>query len=44
LKGSAGNDYKKWANGLKQLGYNVDRQYAEKLITIIERYNLQSLD
>jgi hypothetical protein len=44
LKDSAGNDYKKWANGLKQLGYNVDRQYAEKLITIIERYNLQGLD
>jgi hypothetical protein len=44
LKQSAGNDYKKWAKGLKQLGYNPDRQYAEKLITIIERYNLHSLD
>lgn len=44
LKANAGMDYKAWANGLKTLGYNSDRQYAEKLIGIIEHYDLQSLD
>ncbi|MFT5834689.1 MAG: hypothetical protein ACI97N_002329 [Cognaticolwellia sp.] len=44
LKHKAGNDYKKWAKGLKQLGYNSDRQYAEKLVQIIEHYNLQKFD
>lgn len=44
LPQTAGSDYKRWAKGLKQLGYNPDRQYAEKLISIIERYHLQNLD
>lgn len=44
LKAKAGMDYKVWANGLKELGYNADKQYAEKLIKMIEYYNLQSLD
>jgi len=39
-----GLDYKQWAYGLKQLGYATDRTYAEKLIDIIERYNLQQYD
>ena len=34
-------DYKGWARGLKKYGYAEDPQYPEKLITIIERYNLQ---
>ncbi|MFM7016761.1 MAG: glucosaminidase domain-containing protein [Bacteroidota bacterium] len=37
-------DYKAWANGLKQAGYATNPAYADKLIEIIERYNLQSLD
>ncbi len=39
-----GHDYRQWAYGLKQLGYATDRTYAEKLIEIIERYNLQQYD
>ncbi|MEZ4965866.1 MAG: glucosaminidase domain-containing protein [Saprospiraceae bacterium] len=39
-----GRDYKKWAHGLESLGYATDRSYAEKLIGIIERYNLNKYD
>jgi hypothetical protein len=39
-----GRDYKKWAHGLKRLGYATDRTYAEKLIGIIERYKLNRYD
>lgn len=34
-------DYKGWAKGLKKCGYAEDPKYPEKLISIIERYNLQ---
>ena len=36
-------DYKGWAHGLKACGYATDPKYADKLIRIIELYNLQSL-
>lgn len=36
-------DYKGWAHGLKACGYATDPEYADKLIRIIELYNLQSL-
>lgn len=36
-------DYKAWAHGLKACGYATDPKYAEKLIDIIELYDLQSL-
>lgn len=39
-----GRDYRKWAYGLKSLGYATDRTYAEKLIGIIERYDLHQFD
>ncbi len=39
-----GSDYKKWAYGLKSVGYATDRTYAEKLIGIIERYDLYRYD
>lgn len=39
-----GHDYKNWAYGLKTVGYATDRTYAEKLIGVIERYNLQRFD
>lgn len=39
-----GRDYKKWAYGLKSAGYATDRAYAEKLIGIIERYELYKYD
>lgn len=33
-----------WARGLKQAGYATASDYAERLISVIERYNLQLLD
>ena len=37
-------DYKGWARGLKQAGYATNPNYANLLIDIIERYNLQKYD
>lgn len=37
-------DYKGWAKGLRSAGYATDRKYPEKLISLIERYNLHNLD
>ena len=37
-------DYKAWAHGLKAAGYATDREYAEKLIGLIEKYELYLLD
>lgn len=39
-----GTNYKKWANGLENCGYASDKDYSEKLIGIIERYNLNQYD
>ncbi len=39
-----GRDYRKWAYGLKSVGYATDRTYAEKLIGVIERYELYRYD
>jgi LysM repeat protein len=33
-------DYVGWAKGLKKAGYATNPQYAQKLISLIERYNL----
>lgn len=33
-------DYKAWARGLKKAGYATDKQYANKLIRLIELYDL----
>jgi len=38
------DNYIKWANGLKKAGYATDPGYANKLISIIERYELWKLD
>lgn len=40
----SGRDYRKWAYGLEAAGYASDRRYAEKLIGVIERYNLNKYD
>jgi len=37
-------DYKGWARGLQNLGYATDRAYANKLIKIIEDYELYRFD
>ncbi|NMH26717.1 glucosaminidase domain-containing protein [Flavobacterium silvaticum] len=38
------DDYKGWAKGLRSAGYATDPKYPEKLIGLIERYNLQKYD
>ncbi|MBK8703749.1 MAG: LysM peptidoglycan-binding domain-containing protein [Saprospiraceae bacterium] len=37
-------DYKRWAYGLKRAGYATSATYPEKLIGLIERYELQKYD
>jgi flagellum-specific peptidoglycan hydrolase FlgJ len=37
-------DYVAWAYGLKYCGYATDEEYSQKLITKIEKYNLQIYD
>ena len=37
-------DYKGWARGLKACGYATNPNYADKLIGLIELYNLNDLD
>jgi len=37
-------DYKAWARGLKKAGYATDPTYPDKLIYIINKYNLSKLD
>ena len=38
------DDYKKWAHGLRKAGYATDKQYPQKLIALIDRYNLDAYD
>ncbi|RED47915.1 glucosaminidase domain-containing protein [Seonamhaeicola aphaedonensis] len=38
------SDYKAWAKGLKAAGYATDRKYPQKLISLIERYQLYKYD
>lgn len=38
------DDYKGWARGLKMAGYATDPKYPDKLIGIIERYQLNQYD
>lgn len=37
-------DYKGWCYGLKEAGYATDPKYPERLINLIEKYNLQNLN
>lgn len=37
-------DYKAWAKGLSKAGYATDPQYANRLIDLIEKYELYTLD
>ena len=37
------SDYKNWAKGLHKCGYATDPKYPEKLISLIERYELHKL-
>lgn len=38
------DDYKSWAKGLRKAGYATDPKYPEKLINIIEKYELYTYD
>jgi flagellum-specific peptidoglycan hydrolase FlgJ len=38
------DDYKGWAKGLRAAGYATDRKYPDKLISLIERYQLYTYD
>lgn len=38
------DDYVGWAKGLRKAGYATDPKYPQKLIRIIEKYNLSDLD
>ncbi|WP_264522345.1 glucosaminidase domain-containing protein [Flavobacterium sp. N1994] len=38
------DDYRSWAYGLKAAGYATDRQYPDKLIALIEKYQLNKFD
>ncbi len=38
------DDYKAWAKGLKAAGYATDSKYPDKLISLIERYQLNQYD
>ncbi|MDI9257508.1 glucosaminidase domain-containing protein [Flavobacterium sedimenticola] len=38
------SDYQAWAKGLKAAGYATDPKYPDKLIALIERYQLQRFD
>ena len=37
-------NYKKWARGLKKAGYATDPKYPQKLIDLIQRYQLYKYD
>jgi hypothetical protein len=37
-------DYRSWAKGLSECGYATDSEYAQKLINIIEKYDLARFD
>lgn len=38
------NDYRGWAEGLKQAGYATNPRYADLLITLVDRYDLSKFD
>ena len=38
------NDYEGWAKGLKKAGYATDPKYPDKLISLIERFDLTRFD
>ncbi|QCW98850.1 LysM peptidoglycan-binding domain-containing protein [Aggregatimonas sangjinii] len=38
------DDYKGWAKGLRKAGYATDKKYPQKLISLIERYELYQYD
>jgi hypothetical protein len=39
-----GDDYRKWARGLKKMGYATAKDYEQTLVSKIEKYQLYKLD
>ncbi len=39
-----GDDYRKWAHGLKAKGYATAKHYEQTLVSMIEKYHLYTLD
>ncbi len=39
-----GDDYRKWARGLKEKGYATAKHYEQTLVGMIEKYHLYTLD
>lgn len=44
LRTNEKSDYRAWAKALKKAGYATKSSYAQDLINLIERYNLQRFD
>lgn len=44
LRTNEKSDYRAWAKALKKAGYATKSSYAQDLIKLIERYNLQKFD
>lgn len=44
LRNLGSSNYTAWAHGLKKAGYATDPRYAEKVIALIEKYELWRLD
>lgn len=38
------DDYKRWAKGLREAGYATDKRYPQKLISLIDTYDLSKYD
>ena len=38
------HDFEEWARGLKHCGYATDKRYAEKLISLVNKYDLNQFD
>lgn len=43
LKNLGNDDFISWAKGLHKSGYATDKRYAEKLISVIKRYELEKI-
>ncbi len=44
LKAIGTTDYKAWAKGLQQMKYNQDKNLGQKLIQLVEKYDLDQFD
>ena len=38
------NDFEGWAHGLERTGYATDPEYGEKLVSLVQRFDLADYD